>query len=372
MTPKRLYKYSPINQYSLKNLKNNQLFFSHPWRFNDPFDTKHKISTSTLSSEHLSKLFARFIQDGIRALQFEQLLDKTISRNEFLSFCNFYFTQLVPSSPDLDVKRTMFLKELTDQVKISQELFKENLNGISTVITSSIQNMLASSMTVVREEMFNKVGVCCFSENHDNLLLWSYYSEGHNGVCLEFDTSKEPFTKVKKVNYVEDAPIINLDEVYSDNDSTESIEKFLCQKAKAWSHEEEWRILHKSSDLLFTYGSNVITGVYFGVNTDKTQREIICTILKNQHRQINFFQMTKHPERFELIATQFDYLPHLQAQNHIMLTIIVNFQLKLWTLPELHELLKSALSLLELKSHIELLVESNMVIQKDNQFRIIM
>lgn len=39
----KIYKYYPCNQYSLNVLKDNQLFFSHPSNFNDPFDSSFDL-----------------------------------------------------------------------------------------------------------------------------------------------------------------------------------------------------------------------------------------------------------------------------------------------------------------------------------------
>lgn len=39
----KIYKYYPCNKYSLNVLKDNQLFFSHPSNFNDPFDSSFDL-----------------------------------------------------------------------------------------------------------------------------------------------------------------------------------------------------------------------------------------------------------------------------------------------------------------------------------------
>ncbi len=31
------------------------------------------------------------------------------------------------------------------------------------------------------------LGVICFSERSDSLLMWSHYADNHNGICIEFD-----------------------------------------------------------------------------------------------------------------------------------------------------------------------------------------
>lgn len=40
---KHIYKYSPVNEYLLRNLINNELYFANPIHFNDPFDCQFKL-----------------------------------------------------------------------------------------------------------------------------------------------------------------------------------------------------------------------------------------------------------------------------------------------------------------------------------------
>ncbi len=39
--------------------------------------------------------------------------------------------------------------------------------------------------------------------------MWSHYADSHKGICLEFDTSFEPFNKSRQVKYGNKIPIIN-------------------------------------------------------------------------------------------------------------------------------------------------------------------
>src|SRR5690606_31706589 len=34
-----------------------------------------------------------------------------------------------------------------------------------------------------------RTGVCCFSEKHNDKLMWAHYAENVTGLCLVFDTS---------------------------------------------------------------------------------------------------------------------------------------------------------------------------------------
>src|SRR5690554_6614215 len=51
-----LYKYRSINKYTIKSLENNEFYFSFPYEFNDPFDTKLDITYKGNESEWIRYL----------------------------------------------------------------------------------------------------------------------------------------------------------------------------------------------------------------------------------------------------------------------------------------------------------------------------
>ena len=55
--PKKIYKYQPISQYSLRNLKNNHIYFNSPRNFNDPFDTFQEVKIKDLSEVRMKDTF---------------------------------------------------------------------------------------------------------------------------------------------------------------------------------------------------------------------------------------------------------------------------------------------------------------------------
>jgi hypothetical protein len=59
----------------------------------------------------------------------------------------------------------------------------------------------------------NDLGVLCFSERPDDLLMWAYYADGHRGVCLKFRTSRligwEGCDAPLRVRYESYYPLVN-------------------------------------------------------------------------------------------------------------------------------------------------------------------
>jgi len=51
-----------------------------------------------------------------------------------------------------------------------------------------------------------KLGILCLSEVPDNILMWSHYAEGHQGFCLQFENTD---IRAQKVKYAESYPEAN-------------------------------------------------------------------------------------------------------------------------------------------------------------------
>jgi len=91
-----------------------------------------------------------------------------------------------------------------------------------------------------RQQMQKHVGVLCFSEQRDDVLLWSHYADSHRGVCFGFSVADDPlFAKeIAKVTYQTDFPI------YEYFDHAEDVERItFSTKSSQWSYEAEWRVI---------------------------------------------------------------------------------------------------------------------------------
>jgi DUF2971 family protein len=53
----------------------------------------------------------------------------------------------------------------------------------------------------------NRLGVFCLAGTPENILMWSHYSNGHTGFCLEFRHEDEPFLgRALPLTYAEEYP----------------------------------------------------------------------------------------------------------------------------------------------------------------------
>jgi len=117
--------------------------------------------------------------------------------------------------------------------------------------------------------------LCCFSESHDDVLMWSHYAASHTGICIEFDTTivDSPFLSCKKIEYSPDFNVIkgNLDEI---------LERACLVKAEQWKYEEEWRLIRESEDFV-SFPDQCLTGVILGCRITDDDRRWVLDWLKH-------------------------------------------------------------------------------------------
>ena len=241
--PNKIYKYQTFNKLSLSNLRECKIYFNTPSKFNDPFDC-------TMATSHIPT-----------PEEFERAYYQTVSDNKNAKVDN-----------GLNLKCSDVFKE--DLIDIIE---KENYHD------------------------FFQIGVACFSEKNDDILMWAHYSDGHKGFCLEFDTSHTPFNRIKPVDYNDNLPDIDFYKLLFSNDKEGKLEenkKIGLTKYTCWEYEKEWRIFSRKPKIHASYPPNALTGIYFGSNMDFSYMEIVALIAQKSNKTINLYKAKKDPLKY--------------------------------------------------------------------------
>jgi len=151
------------------------------------------------------------------------------------------------------------------------------------------------------------VAVMCFTKKYKNILMWSYYSKNHQGLCIGYDYNCDFFHKkylchysdnvgkITRVKYRNDRPKYILpDELV--NDTSEWF-----KKAKNWKYEREYRILlpvnksikNGSSLLLYELEPQHIKRVIFGCQMKEPDKQFIYKKLLDY--DIEILEAKPHP-----------------------------------------------------------------------------
>jgi len=120
----------------------------------------------------------------------------------------------------------------------------------------------------------DSVGVTCFSEVPDSILMWSHYAESHSGICVEFDHTDEKsvIAKALPVNY---ASVYTSVKIFQETPERQ-FELFLLTKSDCWSHEREWRICHFRGGVgAQQLPANAIRSIRLGCRMDSSARDTI-------------------------------------------------------------------------------------------------
>jgi len=242
--PEFIYKYVKLDDYFYELIRNKQLWFPSPKEFNDPFDCK-------------LYLFPGVINTG----------------------WEYGF-----NIPSLDVEKTDFKLLL----KVFDRLIdRENL-------TEALQIKLDSC------------GICSFSKDSDNLLLWAHYADCHKGVCIKFRTDIliETFKIVKPVVYYDDFPI--LDPL---KDAQNAINFAPFCKSKHWEYEEEVRIQTERKGL-FSFPPEAIEQITFGLKCKIPSNKFMQSMNDLGYEKVKFMETKQARGQYKLYYNE--YKQHTQ------------------------------------------------------------
>ncbi|WP_068717150.1 DUF2971 domain-containing protein [Vibrio tritonius] len=93
---------------------------------------------------------------------------------------------------------------------------------------------------------FNEVGVISFTENYNNLLMWSHYANEHKGIVVEFDYEKLNYYFNYKLSMTDTIErVLYNRERYSPLQKDVCVKDLLLTKSDDWIYEKEHRILPK-------------------------------------------------------------------------------------------------------------------------------
>lgn len=262
-----LYKYFKINEHSVSNLILNELYCQNYKAFNDPFECWFSLREGIPNPE-------------IEPERFEQICTAWGYPKEHmdsdLEDYNLYMDELESYQPDI--------RAFLETVKIS-----------------------------------------CFSQENDNLLMWSHYADGLRGFCVEFDeelilsneVDKEP--SLISVLYTDKPPVVDKmlyslgkDQIWyhemaihEEPNSTyvpaykqalSEAEKLLndlytktvATKPIQWKYELESRLVFSTNNNnnnnndgeFFKYPSEAIKGIIFGEKMNPKAKETLIQIVE--------------------------------------------------------------------------------------------
>ena len=220
----------------------SELYFASPSKFNDPFDCKTLFTCEGSGVAEFRKFF-----EGKLKKDFPTLSDKAIKQR---------VTALI---------REGFYKD-TKWRQYHIRKFQQGLEAES-----------------------EKLGMLCLSQKRDDILMWSHYTDGHTGFCLEFD--REGFKSWNFCNPIQYRKAYPTCKNFIRKIESEALHHiFLLRKSEHWKYEKEWRVIincENPASRTLKFPDELLTGVILGCQMPKAYERVIlrwCSKRKNRPR----------------------------------------------------------------------------------------
>jgi hypothetical protein len=368
-----MFKYTPINSYSLRNLHDSQIYFNNPLNFNDPFDTFHQYEVTKLSNAKFVELFCKSNKRDFNERHLLEILDKSISKSNLVEFCkehfDYFFDLEMLSENQFYIDKADLLNQI-ENVDETKNEFIEIIGSLLFQIMSKINASIKKELNNIRLEKLSKIGVCCFSKNNTNLLMWAHYAESHKGMCLEFDPKYLPFFKAFNVEYELNIPALKSDLFFEREENSEFIQKLLSFKSIDWKDEEEMRILHQENNKSYYYPIQSLKAIYFGLKTNSSDIEMICSIIKSKTQDVKFYRMDYIEKKFGIEPKQFHYSTPQEVQSSLIFIITNQFNNNEFSVEELIKKEVIQISKTQLEIHLEELTRKNILIKQNLKYKL--
>lgn len=257
----KLYKYRDFSSRTLCMVANNELYFAVSQSFNDPFDCRAR------------KEF-EFKDD-------QDFIEK--------------WTRLEASQQEISPEE-------------AQKYVKEKL-----VSEQSKAEYLEEKSKMFQKLVLQCFGVCSFSQVPDDILMWSHYSNGHKGMCLEFNRSDENMLKnASPIEYPVDDEFPYFEYWPENSDETlEDVVTVILTKSKHWEYEKEWRLIQRPSNYdepyrghPVSYQDDMLSGIIFGSRMKNKEKTTIKNILRGKPVRYYDARLIKNKFQLEIVDAE--------------------------------------------------------------------
>lgn len=150
-----------------------------------------------------------------------------------------------------------------------------------------------------RNTEVNTLGIYCLSEKKDDILMWSHYADSHRGVCLILQSSAMfPDLTIEPITYPEDNAYPNVN--FFTASLQEQSDAVLLTKAKHWDYEHEWRIVDTKGPGWHDIDPSWVRGLIFGCLASPGQIAEIRRMSSNRQVPLTLLQAKKRYREFAL------------------------------------------------------------------------
>jgi hypothetical protein len=206
-----------------------------------------------------------------------------------------------------------------EQIKTRFDSLYEMLNV--HLNKEQLQNQIINQFLTL---ISNYIGILSLSRINNNMLLWSHYSNCHQGIVIELD-EKHPYLSQFddniyhsniEIEYTDIRPnlIINTEDI-SQNNALEIAKNILFTKSKDWCYEQEYRLIRilvnatvlptkdkNGYDIyVFDFPVEIVKAIIFGCRVNEDKKVQMKNLLnQNGYESIEIKQAVLSDDKFLL------------------------------------------------------------------------
>lgn len=272
-------------------LSNLKIRFSSPQLFNDPFDCAHRFDYGF----DIIEAKKPYVEECLRIVYGDELLPGDMKNPAYQALIR------LRNDTAKAVQREQLEKLLNDHFVTATEKTKTTIRDV---------NILWTIINKIRR-------VLCVTEDYDNILMWSHYSDFHKGAVLSFRCIEEDSTALcaaQKVTYSDYTPSIfpNVESCVVEMtgqvkfNTDKFYERFVLTKSQHWAYEKEWRaITYRDANQSELYFDNKVLpqeveAVYLGCKISAEDKDQIMNLLVGELSHVKVYQGSKDKYKYAL------------------------------------------------------------------------
>ena len=288
--PPALYKYRSCNKFALENLQQDEMWFNSSDKMNDPYDSALTINQEDYIHTPIKIELLKNLPNVFEKLNIEKdPLELKEMEKKGIDEVYRYVLNFVP--------------ELEGD--------KEKINSIADEMKSFLNEAFEEKAQSMVDTIQKSTFISCFSEKNDSMLMWSHYTENHEGFCIEYNFTK-PNVDPTLINTLH--PVIYskklfdiskyLIEGFEDHSSYNALSTIYAAISKSidWGYEKEWRIVYTLGQREKGFNRKFFTpeAIYLGAKISKEDKATLMKIAGE--KQISVYQMKLKKDEFKLEA----------------------------------------------------------------------
>jgi len=142
------------------------------------------------------------------------------------------------------------------------------------------RSQFRSSLNEITNAKSN-IGIACFTETFEDVLMWAHYAGNYNGICISYYARALVLglpadSKVVRLTYVDEPPLVYPSHV---RNMSKAAVHILSQKKYAWAYEREWRVLAHVGEVPIE-SEQPVRAIYLGSRISQDHRKTILQRIK--------------------------------------------------------------------------------------------